>query len=164
MTYTKKPHLIYAFFGLIFSTLLSISASAAKPKADAIIGKWKVFSHINGKLVATIEMKKNPKNNTYYARIVSQTKTHTDYTKICNNCPKPFTKKPVIGMTMLWNLKAKNPNKAEYTGGYGIDPWKGKMFQGSAKVTGKNGKLLKLRGSPIETRWVGQTFTFIRAK
>lgn len=143
-----------------FAVFSMVSVSSWAKNADDIVGKWKVISHLNGSEKAVVRIGKNKKNNTYYAQILSQ----TDRKKTCYKCPKPFTKKPIKGMMMVWNAKPTKRNAHVYKGGYGINPWNGRMFQGEFRLTGRNKDILKVKGFPLETKVVSRSFTWLRIK
>lgn len=139
---------------------LGLSANTAMAKnADDVLGKWKIISHLDGTDKAIVEFRKNKKNNTYYSVILSQ----KDKRKTCINCPKPFTGKPIKGMVMVWNAKPTANNPHHYKGGYGINPWGGRMFQGEFRLS-KSGNILKVKGFPLETKVVSSSFTWLRTK
>lgn len=141
-------------------TLMALTIGNVYAKnSDDILGKWKIISHLDGSDKATLIFRKNKKNNTYYAQIINQ----KDKRKICVKCPHPFTNKPIKGMVMVWNAKPTKKNPYLYNGGYGINPWGGRMFQGELRLS-KNKNMLKVRGFPLETKWVSQSFTWLRVK
>lgn len=141
-------------------TFLFATVTTWAKNPDDIIGKWKVISHLDGSEKAIVRISRNKKNNTYYARILKQ----SDKKQTCFKCPKPFTNKPIKGMIMVWNAKptAKNPHL--YKGGYGINPWNGRMFQGEFRLSGSRGNVLKLKGFPLETTVVSRSFVWLRVK
>lgn len=129
--------------------------------SDDILGQWMIYDELDGKYVATIEFKKNSKNNTYFAQVVKQGTTHSDYRTTCADCPKPFTGKPIEGIIMVWNMKADPKDEHKFVDGYGLDPWNGDYFQGSARLSGD---ALRVRGSMLGASWLSQHFTWKRAK
>lgn len=140
------------FFGLASNTVMA-------KNADDVLGKWKIISHLDGTDKAIVEFRKNKKNNTYYSVILSQ----KDKRKTCIKCPKPFKGKKIKGMVMVWNAKATKKNPHVYKGGFGINPWGGRMFQGEFKLS-RNGDILKVKGYPLETKLVSRSFTWLRVK
>lgn len=127
--------------------------------ADDVLGKWKIISHLDGTEKAIVEFKKNTKKNTYYSVILSQNSTQ----KTCEKCPKPFKGKRIKGMVMVWNAKPTQKNPHVYKGGYGINPWGGRMFQGEFRLS-KSGDILKVKGYPLGTKLVSRSFTWLRVK
>lgn len=78
----------------------------------------------------------------------------------CDACASddPRKGKPVIGMTILTDLKKESDNV--YTGGKILDPNNGKTY--NAKVTViEGGKKLDMRGSIL---FIGRTQTWLRAE
>lgn len=136
--------LILGFF-IVLGTSLSVTAKPAKSH-DPILGDWQTFDDKTNAKRTIIRMYHNKKNNTYYGQIIKRFKNIPGMTQsdTCVNCPKPFTKKPIKGMVVLWNLK-KQPNASRgatvYTGGHAIDPESGKMYRVKARVS-KSGKTL----------------------
>lgn len=142
------------------STFLFVSMATWAKSADDIIGKWKVISHLDGAERAIVKIDRNKKNNTYYARIIKR----DDKRHICYKCPKPFTDKPIKGLIMVWNVKPTKKNPHYYKGGYGINPWNGRMFQGEFRLSGKRKDILRLKGFPLESKVVSSSFTWLRVQ
>ena len=76
---------------------------------------------------------------------------------LCKDCEGERKDKPVIGMTILWDLKQ---NGDEWSGGEILDPDNGKIYR--CKVTlSEDGRQLKVRGF-IGISLIGRTQTWQR--
>ncbi|WP_296403955.1 DUF2147 domain-containing protein [Psychrobacter sp.] len=113
------------------------SASAADQLNNT---KWTTYND-NGSPDAVIQFSDN--DGKLSAKIVQVLDPRAATKSVCDTCKGKFNNKPLIGGTVLWDLKAdpKNPNK--YAGGKGIEPETGMTFSGKAEL---NGNTLKLRG------------------
>ncbi len=80
----------------------------------------------------------------------------------CQNCPAPFTNKPILGLTVLWGLKAV-PNKPNYyEDARLIDPLSGKIYKSKVKMNA-DGRMLTMRGY-VGISAIGRSQTWIREK
>lgn len=160
MTSTKWT-LRYSMGAASAALIMAYSASAIAITYDDVLGKWETKDEHTGAYVSTVEFKKNPKNGTYYAQVIDHNPKYRNYRENCDKCPKPFTGKPIKGIVMIWNMKPVAGKPGEFDSGYGINPWTGQVFQGSAVVTGN---ILRLRGGLLGAGWLGKNFTWTRSK
>lgn len=124
---------------LLVTAALTVGMSAMA--ADQLHNsKWTTYNEKNepdGVLQFT------DKGGVLSAKIVEILDKRSGGKTVCDICKGKFHNKPLIGATVLWDLKAdpKNPNK--YIDGQGIEPETGMTFQGKASLEGNT---LKLRG------------------
>ena len=81
---------------------------------------------------------------------------------VCKDCSDERKDKPVVGMTILRNVKASADDKAVFEGGDILDPNNGKIYKVRLKVVDE-GKRLEVRGY-IGTPMLGRTQTWVRAE
>ena len=81
---------------------------------------------------------------------------------VCKDCVDERKDKPVVGMTILRNVKASTDDKAVFEGGDILDPNNGKVYKVRLKVVDE-GKRLEVRGY-IGTPMLGRTQTWVRAE
>ena len=154
------------FIRLIAICLFSMTSSLswADPN-DPILGYWRTIDDTTGFAKAIVHIQ-NAQNNSYVATIVA-TVERPDHTPAerCINCPAPFTDRKIIGLPILWNIKASDKvgrgNEKRYVDGFVIDPLSGKFYQGEARVS-RDGRRLTMRGHIIGIPFLGRTQTWLR--
>lgn len=101
------------------------------------VGVWKNLDDEDGKEKSHIEIYE--KNGTLHAKVVkllpAATITH------CNSCKGDLKGKSLVGMDILWNMKAGN---GEWSGGEILDPKNGKVYK--CKLENDGPDKLKVRG------------------
>lgn len=160
ITIQNQSRLLQRIFVML--TFISLSIVVIQPALAApedILRRWQVIDDKTGFKKATCEFAFDKKTQTYYCRLTEITpRPGYKPRDLCQNCPAPFTNKPIKGMVVLWNMKAKGNNK--YVGGYGIDPLSGKVYQGSIELNLKS-KSISIRATPLETKILSRTFVWI---
>ena len=143
-------------FKLISALLISGLSSFAY--ANDITGLWKNIDDKTGSSKAVLEIRQEP-NGTYTAKIIKVT-PRPGYTprETCDDCPAPYTNKPILGLDVFKNLKFEGENR--YADGQIIDPLSGKIYSLKGKQSA-NGKRLLLRGY-VGIAAIGRTQTWIR--
>ncbi|MCE9670503.1 DUF2147 domain-containing protein [Myxococcus stipitatus] len=150
------------WFGLASLTLLLATSALAEDKAPAAAengptGRWTtiddetkkpksviVIYEENGKLFGKIEkLFRDPKE---------------DQNPVCDKCEGSLKGQPIIGMTILQNLKKDDD---EWTGGSILDPANGKTYKCKIALE-DGGKKLKVRGY-IGMSLLGRTQHWVRA-
>lgn len=120
---------LMAFFSVM---LLSAAAFAQSP-----VGTWKTIDDETGKAKSHIEIYE--KDGKLHGKIVKLLQAPED-TK-CDKCEGSRKGKPLVGMTILWNLKKDD---SEWEDGTILDPAKGKTYDAKIWLEGKD--KLKVRG------------------
>ena len=122
---------------------LTLSMLCGGAFAQDLTGTWQQIDDKSGSPKAIIEIRKES-NNTYTGKIVKIT-PRPGYTpkEICDNCPAPYTNKPILGLDIATGLK--QTDNSTYTGGKILDPNTGKVYGLKAKLSA-NGKRLHMRG------------------
>ena len=137
--------------------LLLVGINTATFAAD-ITGLWQTIDDKTGTPKAHVEIRKEA-NGTYAGKIVKIT-PRPGYTpkEICDNCPAPYTNKPILGLDVLTGLKDAGNNN--FSQGKLIDPLSGNIYNTKAKLSA-NGKRLTLRGY-VGVSALGRSQTWIK--
>lgn len=131
---------------LVKSVLLAVglavgfSASAADQLHNT---KWTTYKN-DGQPDSILKF--NEKNGELSATIVEVLDPRSKDKKVCDICRGKFKDKPLVGATVLWDLKPdpKNPNK--YIDGKGIEPESGMTFSGKGELKGDTFNLRGYKG------------------
>ena len=81
---------------------------------------------------------------------------------VCKECSDDRKDKPIVGMTIIRNVKASADDKSVFEGGDILDPNNGKVYRVRLKPI-DNGAKLEVRGY-IGTPFLGRTQTWIRVE
>lgn len=119
---------------LILFALLFTSAFAQK----SVLGKWKSIDDETGKALGIVEIYEE--EGMVYGRII-EILNPKDKNKTCDKCPGEDKDKPILGLTVIKDLK-KDGN--EYSGGHILDPKHGKVYK--CYINLENEDKLKVRG------------------
>ncbi|TFW16164.1 DUF2147 domain-containing protein [Massilia arenosa] len=143
------------------TSILAACAAAvlALPSAwaqDTPVGLWKNIDDQTGQPKALIRISDN--NGVLEGRIEKLFRpTNEDQNPKCVKCEGQLKDQPIIGMTILNNLR-KDGN--EYNGGTILDPGNGKTYKSKLKLV-DGGKKLDVRGY-IGMPMLGRTQTWVR--
>lgn len=146
-----------------FVFLLPVQAKNKISTPDAILGKWTVLDSRTGLPRGILDARKDKNGNYYFVNVKSIDPKGVKSNTHCDKCPKPFKGKKVVGMTLLWNIKPVAGKLGQYKSAYGIDPKSGRLFRGSMKLR-RNGDILKIRATPLDTSVLFQTMVWVRKK
>ncbi len=138
----------------------TIAAAPAQSAGHDITGTWRTIDDQTGYAKSLIRI--TPENGNNYGGTIVQILTHPGYTPktTCQNCPDPYTSKPIEGLHVLTGLHADPANANQYSGGHILDPLSGHIY--SAKATlAPNGKTLTIRGF-IGFSMLGRSQTWTR--
>ena len=98
-------------------------------------------------------------------KLSGRIETVFDQTKkdaVCDKCSDERKDQPVVGMTIISNVKASSGDKTVFEGGDILDPNNGKVYRVKLKLI-DGGSRLDVRGY-IGTPILGRTQTWIRAE
>ena len=141
-------------FVLTLSALLLAPSFRAEAQQASPIGQWRTIDDHSGKPRSIVEVFANP-DGTLSARIVRLLDLSKGPNPMCDACRGALHGKPVVGMTLLSNVK-KVEGKEVWEGGKILDPENGKTY--SVRLTPiEGGKKLEVRGS-IGPFWRTQTW------
>ena len=125
-----------------FMTVLALpllAASFAAAAQSSPLGRWKTIDDETGKPMTIVEVYQ-AKNGTLAAKVVE-----TLYTPnaVCTACSGKDKGKPIIGMPVLWNLKAMGGGWGE---GNGFKPSTGDSFKAKSVKLVDGGSKLEITG------------------
>lgn len=140
---------------LAFGLLFAAQAFAADTTP---VGTWTQVDDATGKPKSIIEITAQP-DGTLQAVVKQvlfsdQGTTHP----ICDKCEGERHNQPVVGMTIMWGVKADGDN--DWAGGQILDPGKGKIYKVKLSLA-DNGEKLDVRGY-IGMPMLGRTQTWLR--
>lgn len=130
--------------------LIALSANTyAVENPDNIFGYWRVIDDRSGFAKAIARFSRNADGT--YVGVVMRTIPRPDYTpiEVCQKCPPPFTNRKVVGMPIVWfkETNSGKPNERgwDFVRGHAIDPIQGKIYQGKARLSPDQRRLV-MRG------------------
>lgn len=124
-------------FVALFSLLFSLTAFAN----TSPVGKWKTIDDETKKEKSIVEI--TEANGTLSGKIVQLfKKPEEDQNPKCVKCKGDLKDQPILGMTILWNLK---PNGEKWADGEIMDPNNGKTYSCKMSLI-DGGNKLEVRG------------------
>ncbi len=140
--------------GLLFATTLALAQSVSPA------GLWKTIDDHTKKeksLVRIVEA-----NGVYTGKVEKIIDPDAPKDAVCKECSDERKDKPVLGLTIVRNMKQSADDKAVFEGGDVLDPDNGKVYKAKLKVV-DNGSKLDVRGY-IGVPLLGRTQTWIRVE
>lgn len=142
---------------ILLSVLLFVVASSWA-LASSPVGKWKTIDDNTGEARSIIKIWEED-GEIFGAIEKLFRKAHENPNPRCVKCEGDLRNKPIIGLTILENLKQDGN---EWTGGTILDPENGNTYKCEIEVV-ENGAKLKVRGY-IGISALGRTQYWIRAE
>lgn len=132
----------FVVFSLFFVLSQSIFLDLAQADENTAIGKWKTIDDETGAAKSIVEIKEE--NGQLTGQVVELfRKPDEDQNPKCDKCKGDKKDKPVMGLTILWDMKKKSDTK--WDDGTILDPKNGKTYSCKLELI-ENGKKLKVRG------------------
>lgn len=107
------------------------------------VGLWKTIDDDSKKEKSLVRIKEA--NGVYSGTIEKLLDPSSKQDAVCDKCTDERKDKPVLGMTILRNLKQSADDKTVYDGGDIVDPNNGKVYRTRLKPV-EDGKKLEMRG------------------
>ena len=145
---------------LVVACLLACAAFAAAAQATSPAGVWRTIDDNTKKdksLVRIVET-----GGVYTGKVEKLLDPETPKDAVCKDCSDDRKDKPILGLTIVRNMKQSADDKAVFEGGDILDPNNGKVYQSKMKLV-DNGSKLEVRGF-IGISLLGRTQTWIRAE
>jgi len=140
------------------ATLTVLFASSALAQAPSAVGRWTTIDDETKKPKSVVTIWEE--NGKLYGKIEKLFREpNEEQNPVCDKCEGALKNKPIIGMTILRDLKKDG---SEWTGGTILDPANGKTYKATIAVE-DGGKKLKLRGY-IGIALIGRTQYWMRAE
>jgi uncharacterized protein (DUF2147 family) len=127
----------------VVSTLALSLASLSAFAQMSPVGLWKTIDDDSKKEKSLVRIKEN--NGVYSGTIEKLLDPTSKQDAVCDKCTDERKDKPVLGMTILRNLKQSADDKSVYDGGDIVDPNNGKVYRTRLKPV-EDGKKLEMRG------------------
>ncbi|MEO6361729.1 MAG: DUF2147 domain-containing protein [Caldimonas sp.] len=139
---------------------LLAAATATFGQASSPVGAWKTIDDATQKEKSIIRIVES--NGVYSGRIEKLLDPDAPKDPVCKDCTDDRKDKPILGMTIIKNMKQSAADKAEFDGGEILDPNNGKVYKSKMKLV-DNGAKLDVRGY-IGVPMLGRTQTWVRAE
>ncbi|WP_332741769.1 DUF2147 domain-containing protein [Hydrogenophaga sp.] len=107
------------------------------------VGLWKTIDDDTKIEKSLVRIKEN--NGVFSGTIEKLLEPDAKLDSVCEKCTDERKDKPVLGMTILRNLKQSANDKGIYDGGDIVDPNNGKVYRTRLKPI-EDGKKLEMRG------------------
>ena len=131
---------------MIKIALTAVALSMASLSAFAQmspVGLWKTIDDDTKKEKSLVRITEN--NGVYSGKIEKFLDPDSKPDAVCDKCTDERKDKPILGMTILRNLKQSADDKTVYDGGDIVDPNNGKVYRSRLKPI-EDGKKLEMRG------------------
>lgn len=139
---------------LLALPLLAASTMAFAQSANSPIGRWKTLDDETGKAMTVVEVY-TAKNGNLAAKVVENIAAPPN----CDKCSGKDKGKPIVGMPVLWDLKAKGDGT--WGDGQGFKPSAGMNFKAKTVKLLDGGKKLQVTG--CKAMVICRDATWIRA-
>ena len=140
--------------GLFFATTLALAQSMTPA------GLWKTVDDNTKKEKSLVRIVET--NGVYTGKVEKIIDPDAPKDAVCKDCTDERKDKPILGMTIIRNIKADPGDKAVFGGGEILDPDNGKVYKVKLTVTDK-GARLDVRGY-IGMPLLGRTQTWSRVE
>ena len=127
---------------IAIATLMSLVAVSAMAQASPA-GLWKTIDDDTKKEKSLVRISES--NGVFSGRIEKLLDPETKQDAVCEDCSDERKGKPVLGMTILRNLKQNVEDKTIFDGGDVLDPKNGKVYRARLRPV-DGGKKLEMRG------------------
>ena len=139
---------------------LALASGLAAAQASSPAGLWKTVDDNTKKEKSLVRIVES--GGVYTGKVEKVIDPDSPKDATCKDCTDERKDKPVVGMTIIRNMKPSAGDKNVFEGGDILDPNNGKVY--SAKLTlVEGGKKLDVRGY-IGMPMLGRTQTWIRAE
>ncbi|MDP3250313.1 MAG: DUF2147 domain-containing protein [Hydrogenophaga sp.] len=131
---------------MIKTALTAMALSMASLSAFAQmspVGVWKTIDDDTKKEKSLVRITEN--NGVYSGKIEKFLDPASKPDAVCDKCADERKDKPILGMTILRNIKQSADDKTVYDGGDIVDPNNGKVYRSRLKPI-EDGKKLEMRG------------------
>jgi len=150
----------FPFRSVALGLAFAFASGFAAAQAASPAGLWKTVDDKTKKeksLVRIVEA-----NGVYTGKVEKVIDPDAPKDAICKDCTDERKDQPVVGMTIIRNMKQSYGDKAVFEGGDVLDPNNGKVYKAKLKLI-DNGSKLEVRGY-IGLPMLGRTQTWQRAE
>ena len=125
------------------AAILFVTFSASALAQVSPVGVWKTIDDETKKEKSLVRIKET--NGVFTGTIEKFLDPATKVDEVCDKCSDDRKGKPVLGMTIIRNIKANADDKGIWDGGDILDPNNGKVYRARLKPV-DGGKKLEMRG------------------
>ena len=140
--------------------VLAGAAVSALGQSATPAGLWKTVDDGTKKEKSLVRIVES--NGVYSGKVEKIIDPDAPKDAVCKDCSDERKDKPVLGMTIIRNVKASADDKDVFEGGDILDPNNGKVYRVKLKLI-DGGSKLDVRGY-IGTPMLGRTQTWIRSE
>ncbi len=145
---------------LALALLMAGAAVSALAQSATPAGLWKTIDDNTKKEKSLVRIVET--DGVYSARVEKIVDPDSPKDAVCDKCSDERKDKPVVGMTIMRNVKPSADDKTVFEGGDILDPNNGKVYRVKLKLI-EGGSKLDVRGY-IGMPILGRTQTWIRAE
>ena len=139
---------------------LAFGATAAFAQATSPAGLWKTVDDATKKEKSLVRISES--GGVFSGKVEKIVDADAPKDAVCKDCTDDRKDKPVLGMTIIKNMKQSADDKAVYEGGEILDPNNGKVYKSKLKLV-DGGTKLDVRGY-IGVPMLGRTQTWSRVE
>ena len=125
------------------AAILFVAFSTSALAQMSPVGVWKTIDDETKKEKSLVRIKET--NGVFTGTIEKFLDPATKVDEVCDKCTDDRKGKPVLGMTIIRNIKANADDKGIWDGGEILDPNNGKVYRARLKPV-DGGKKLEMRG------------------
>ena len=125
------------------AAILFVAFSTSALAQMSPVGVWKTIDDETKKEKSLVRIKET--NGVFTGTIEKFLDPATKADEVCTKCSDDRKDKPVLGMTIIRNIKANADDKGIWDGGDILDPNNGKVYRARLKPV-DGGKKLEMRG------------------
>lgn len=127
------------FIALFPILSLGLAAMPMPPAETSPVGKWKTFDDKTGRAKSIVQIfEREGKLQAKVLQLIDPPEPNPT----CNDCPGDSKGKPIIGLTILWDMRKAG---GEWKGGKIMDPENGKVYNALLRLK-EGDKKLEVRG------------------
>jgi uncharacterized protein (DUF2147 family) len=145
---------------LVIACLLAGAAFAAAAQATSPAGVWRTIDDSTKKDKSLVRISES--GGVYTGKVEKFLDPATPKDAVCKDCSDERKDKPILGMTIIRNMKQSSDDKTVFEGGDILDPNNGKVYQSKMKLV-DSGSKLEVRGF-VGISLLGRTQTWIRVE
>ena len=139
---------------------LVCASATATAQATSPVGVWKTTDDASKKEKSLIRIVES--GGVYSGRVEKLLDADAPKDPVCKDCTDERKDKPILGMTIIRNMKQSADDKTVYDGGEILDPNNGKVYKSKMKLV-DGGSKLDVRGY-IGVPMLGRSQTWIRSE
>jgi len=152
--------MIFSKGTLVAAGLLAGAVFAAAAQSTSPAGIWRTVDDATKKDKSLVRISES--GGVYTGKVERFLDPETPKDAVCKDCSDERKDKPILGMTIIRNMKQSSDDKTLFEGGEILDPNNGKVYQSKMKLI-DNGTKLEVRGF-IGISLLGRTQTWVRVE